>query len=173
MRPLQADSSAKVDWMSPRLRKYVVCWVLCIIVMFSVAIVTARATFVFIHTATKTSGRVIDLIKVQSRSNFPGFTYEPVFRFTAANGQSYTVRSRTSSNPPEFTVGQTVQVLYSLGDPAHARLNTTAQLWLVTIICTSIGMVFSVLGCVLFWSNRRYRADGQRIGHGYSSSNAR
>lgn len=158
--------------MSGPLRKYVVFGLLCIVVLFSVAIVSARSTYTFIHTATKTDGRIVGLIKVQSRSNHPGFTYEPVFRFTAANGQSYTVRSRASSNPPEFTVGQTVQVLYSPGDPAHARLNSTAQLWLVPIICTSIGLVFTFLGGLLFRLNRRYRADGQRIGHEYSSSNA-
>lgn len=122
------------------------------IICFGIAIISARATTTFMRTAIKANGAIVDLVRVGYGHDV---TYAPVFRFTAADGRSYTIKSRASTNPPEFTVGQTVQILYRPNDPAHARLSTTGQLWLLPMILGLGGLIFS-FGYLLFWFNDRY-----------------
>jgi hypothetical protein len=121
-----------------------------------VAIVFVITTAVFIHKATVTSGKILDLIPVADNED-NAINYAPVFTFTAADGRSYTATSSVATNPPGFAVGQAVRVLYDPRNPSDARLKSTAQLWMVPLICVPIALVLSALGGVALWFDRRYR----------------
>jgi hypothetical protein len=120
------------------------------------ALVFAILTATFIHNAVETNGKIVDFVPVADEENH-STNYAPVFSFTASDGRTYTVTSNTSSNPPGFDPGQDVRVLYSPRNPSHARLKSTIQLWLISLISAPVGAFYAGLGFVLLYFDRRYR----------------
>lgn len=110
----------------------------------------------FIQKATETQGRVTALTPVTDKQN-GSVTYAPVFTYTASDGQTYTITSSMSSNPPDFAVGQNVPILYDPQNPAGARLKSAGQLYLIPLIVGPIGLVFIAVGFVLLVLDLRYR----------------
>jgi hypothetical protein len=129
-----------------------VCGVACLGVALFFAVLTAA----FIRNAVETTGKIVNLVPVADKEN-DSTNYAPIFSFTAGDGRTYTVTSNTSSNPPEFSPGQEVRVLYAPRNPSHARLKSTIQLWLVSMICAPLGAIYAGLGSVLLYFDRRYR----------------
>lgn len=73
--------------------------------------------------------------------------YSPVVEFQA-NGRTYSFESMNASDPPSYQVGQQVEVIYTLGDPSNAAINSFSELWLVAaLLCPST----IVVGVVLNW----------------------
>ena len=74
-------------------------------------------------------------------------TYSPVVEFTA-NGQTYTFESNNSSYPPEYEVGETVNVRYDPADPNTAQIDKYTERWLMPVLlipsmlCGSIILTF-------------------------------
>jgi hypothetical protein len=111
-------------------------------------------TAAFTHRAVATNGSIIRLIEAPGESN-ETINYAPVFTFTASNGYNYTITSNTASNPPEFKVGQAVQVLYEASNPANAKLASFWQLWFLPALLSSLGIVLAGAGYLLFRYQRR------------------
>jgi hypothetical protein len=133
-------------------------WVLFVVglAILGVALAFAFSAQAFIHKATETQGRVTALNPVTDKED-GSVTFAPVFTYTAADGQTYTIASSTSSNPPGYAVGQNVRVLYDPQNPAHASLKGVASVWLVPLIVAPIGFVFFAIGGVLLMFDLRYR----------------
>ena len=49
-----------------------------------------------------------------------GCTYSPVVLFSTQNGRAITFKSKVSSNPPSYDVGETVTVVYAIDNPEEA-----------------------------------------------------
>jgi hypothetical protein len=110
----------------------------------------------FIHKATGTGGQILNLIPVVDKENEASY-YAPIFTFVTPDGRSFTITSSTSTNPSGFAAGHTVRVLYNPRNPADARLKSTAQLWMVSLIGAPLGLFLSTLGGMLLLLDRRYR----------------
>lgn len=93
----------------------------------------------FVAQAARTEGKVIELAR--SRSN-DSTTYAPVVTFTAQNGEAIEFVSSVSSNPPSYSVGEKVQVLYAPTSPQDARIDGLFSLWGGPMIVGGIGFVF-------------------------------
>jgi hypothetical protein len=94
----------------------------------------------FLDRAVSAQGTIIALVPVirpnQSR------TFAARFSFTTPAKQAVTITSKSSSNPPEFEVGESVAVLYLPNNPADARIDSFFQLWGASSIVGGIGTVF-------------------------------
>jgi hypothetical protein len=130
-----------------------------------VALIASMDTAVFLHRAVATTGTVVGL-RATSEPNKHGVTYAPVFSFSAADGRSYTIHSRVSSSPPEFSIGQRVPVLYEPDRPTLAKIDSHLQLWTFPDVFGGIGFVFVLLSYVVRsferWRDRR-RLDGRQL----------
>jgi hypothetical protein len=126
-------------------------------VMFAVGgpvlIVYGIASFIhtryFVRQCAETSGEVIRL----ERSQYPdeyGYSYAPVFSFTAADGRSFTVTSKVSSSPPGFAEGEQVRVRYDPSNPNDARIHTFFQTWGTAVIPLLVGLGFLAFGLYHF-----------------------
>lgn len=118
------------------------------------------ALFSFIHTqnfvkaAASTEGVVLELKPVESSStNSGGYTYAPVVKFKTPDGKNIHFKSSTSSNPPEFSVGQTVPVLYNRSNPQEAQVDSFVQLWLLPTVFGGFGIIFMGVGATLIVSS--------------------
>ena len=101
----------------------------------------------FIAQATKTEGTVVQLILSYSDNSR---TYHPLVRFTDTNGKAIEFVSSTGSNPPGYSEGEKVEVLYLPAEPYKARLNSFFSLWGGSIIVGGLGGIFLLIGGGIF-----------------------
>ena len=73
------------------------------------AVMSYSSTVSFIERAMETTGTVIDLERSRSSDST---SYYPVVVFEDINGQKVEFRSSSGSNPPSFSRGEAVSVLY-------------------------------------------------------------
>jgi len=110
----------------------------------------------FTRMALHTSGTVVDLLQRKDKDG--DVTYAPTFIFKDKNGGQHTVTSSTSESPPEFHIGDNVQVLYLGNDPQTARIDTFGETWELPSAAGICGGVVFVVGWVLFWWPRIFRS---------------
>ena len=101
----------------------------------------------FLAKTTKTEGTVVNLILSYSDNSR---TYHPLVRFTDTNGKAIEFVSSTGSNPPGYSAGEKVEVLYLPAEPYKARLNSFFSLWGGSIIVGGLGGIFLLIGGGIF-----------------------
>ena len=100
----------------------------------------------FVSRSNTTSAEVIDLI--ENSGSEGGSTYAPRVRFTDSSGSIVEATSRTSSYPPKYQAGDTIEVLYDPNTPQDFRTQDWFSLWGFAIIGLSVGgfgIILSIL----------------------------
>ncbi|MCW9707889.1 DUF3592 domain-containing protein [Fodinibius salsisoli] len=100
----------------------------------------------FLEKAITAEGTVVDLVVNRSSDSR---TYSPVVEFLTQEGESIEFVSRTSSNPPSYSRGERVEVLYLLGEPRQAKINGFFSLWGGILIVGGLGLIFFLVGAAL------------------------
>lgn len=121
---------------------------------------TYRNTASFLAEAEHADGVVIDLYRSRSGDSN---TTRPVVRFTAADGEQVEFTSSFGSNPPAYSRGDEVRVLYRPSRPHDAEIDGFFALWGVTSILGGIGAVFLIIGIVLVAHAWRGNRNEQRL----------
>lgn len=104
----------------------------------------------FLADALPALGRVIALEEVLPQQPDDSATYRPIIVFETAASQSIRFESLAHSNPPRFSVGQSLPVLYRPGQPWDARVGLFVDLWLLGILQGLLGGIFFCLGLALW-----------------------
>lgn len=94
----------------------------------------------FQSASIETTGVVIDLVGDD--------TVAPVVRYETASGESFTMKSSVSSNPPAFEIGESVSVFYKEDNPQDARINSFLNNHLLALILGVMGLIFFLIGVV-------------------------
>lgn len=106
----------------------------------------------FIASAKAADGEVVDLIrKRQDDDGNTSYTYSAVVRFTDDRSVSHEFIDQISSNPPRYSKGQDVHLLYAPGNPTDAIVDDFWGRWAVVAILGCIGGIFSLVGGGLFY----------------------
>lgn len=100
-------------------------------------------TQVFLKNALTTEGLVIELVASRSSDST---TYRPVIEFKTQDGSRIEFISSTGSNPPSYSKGEAVEVLYQESFPEQAKVNGFFSLWGGSIILGGMGSVFFLVG---------------------------
>ena len=96
---------------------------------------------------TRTSGVVVDLRLVLSgHHSGSSWVYQPVVRFTTADGRVVDFQSSFGSRPSLYRRGQHVPVAYDPREPGKARLDTTAARGLLPAAFIVIGVGLALFG---------------------------
>lgn len=120
--------------------------------LIGIALLLASAYFYnstreFLQTATKTEGTVVALKeRVSTDDNKKKVSYAPVVTFVTGTGKKIEFLSPVSSNPPAYTAGQKVEVLYLPADPSKARIQDFTSLWAVELILGIAGAIIVLAG---------------------------
>ena len=101
------------------------------------------------HFANRFASRAIacqgTVVQMNSRTGDNGnTTYYPVFTYTDSAGTLRTSTSSSASNPPEYSVGDKISLLYDPHDPQDVRTNSFAGLWLLPTIFAGVGGVITL-----------------------------
>lgn len=102
-----------------------------------------KNTEAFIEHSWVANGIVVEL--VQSRSS-DSITYKPIIEFETGSGERIEFVSTTSSNPPSYSTGESVEVIYQQDAPNKAKINSFLYLWLGPLMLAGLGGVFFTTG---------------------------
>ncbi len=130
-----------------------------IVLLVAVAFGVERA--LFFSSADTTTGTVVEL-RDNPWSNTSRRGKYPVVEFTPRGGGTRRCEGG-SSRPPAYRVGEQVTVHYDRDDPADARLDSFAELWLVPAVASGLSVVLVPLaGLQLFLYARRRSRESLR-----------
>ncbi len=108
-----------------------------------------QSTMRLLKTGERTKARVLELIPVEGRDG-GSTTYQPVFAFVTKANQVRRWAYEASSSPPEWEVGEEVDIVYNPNDPEQARVIGYWGLFVATIILTAIALPLLVIGSGYF-----------------------
>lgn len=121
----------------------------------------------FVRRAAHTEGTVIRLEPVYSSSTDNGShmpNYRPIVRFEY-QGRSIVFASQTASNPPSYSEGQTVPVLFLEYDPSTAKIDSFFSLYGFAAIALGMGTIFFGIGAGLILFNTKTQQTDERLRH--------
>jgi hypothetical protein len=107
-----------------------------------------RSTRKFLETAVACRGQVVEL---KSVSGDNGTMYSPVFTFSDAAGVSHRSQSDISSNPPGYSVGDSIALRYDPMNPDDVRVDSAISLWLGSVICLIVSFAMLAVSLVLLF----------------------
>lgn len=102
-------------------------------ICFGIGIFSFVDTWRFKKSALPATGKVIEL-KCRTMNKGGGLEYAPVVIFIDKTGNSITFESKTYRPAGKYTVGNTIQILYSENDSTKARVNDFYTLWSLIIL---------------------------------------
>jgi hypothetical protein len=120
------------------------------VVMTFFAVKRLIETVVFIRTSQQTGGKVVSLST--SRNSDGKTMYMPVVEFTTGAEKKIRFTSTIAASPPSYQVGEIARVRYLSKNPQAAKIDSFAELWLVTLILSVIGVVCLAVAALLFRS---------------------
>ncbi|MGI0119184.1 DUF3592 domain-containing protein [Zooshikella sp. RANM57] len=100
----------------------------------------------FVAEAIHTNGTVVELISSRSSDSI---SYRPVVEFKTKEGDLIEFTSSTGSNPPSYSRGDAVEVLYLESYPDKAEINSFFSLWGLSTILGGMGAVFFLVGFLI------------------------
>lgn len=124
------------------------------IIMIAVGIITLRVKKVSQNKCTeKVSAKVVDLTTRSSSSRRNGrhhynTTYAPVFEYYYDN-QKYVIQSSISSDPPEYTIGQTVELKINPNNPKKFYDPNSKTLSMIGYIFIGVGILMMAVFIVV------------------------
>jgi len=125
----------------------------------------------FLDSADRAQGVVVENVyRETGSSRSTSWSYFPHVRFRAVDGRDIDFLSSSGSNPPSYSVNQTVAVLYDPQHPEHAFVDSFGSLWASTVLLVIFGVTFIaplvVLSIVLRAGSQKeawLRQNGRRI----------
>lgn len=117
--------------------------------MIGIALFSLIHTRNFINNSEKTQGTVI--LNLYQADSEGGGGYTPIFEFRTLQGKKMEVSSNLGTNPPQFKVGQIVEVLYDPENPEGARINKGLNLYYVPSFLGLFGLIVGGTGAFFFF----------------------
>ncbi|MFZ1983391.1 MAG: DUF3592 domain-containing protein [Desulfatitalea sp.] len=114
------------------------------------AILYIRRTKAFLARAKETTGEVVALEEVPPTASGESSTYRPIVSFQISDTRRIKFKTLAHSNPPQYKIGTPVRVLYIPANPHDARIYSFTSLWLLAVILSFLGAVFTFLGVCIF-----------------------
>lgn len=134
--------------------------------MLAGSVLLYQHTRSFLAHAARADGVVLDLVRSHSSSNSSD-TWAPLVRFTPANGEPVEFTSSTSSNPPAYSKGEPVGVLYDPAQPQRAKIDGFFSLWGGLLILGVLGTIFGAIGGgILLYGRLARRREEQLLVNG-------
>jgi hypothetical protein len=131
-----------------------------------VTLIFVASNLSFLGEASVADGTVVQLQLTDKRS-----AYQPVITFTTSTGQRVQFTDTVASNPPQFSVGQSVKVYYKPSDPAgSARVDSLISFWFLpglfgifTVVFGGIGAGFFTVGYLKRRKQKWLQLNGQQV----------
>jgi hypothetical protein len=144
---LKVNSSFKLGSPTP--------WFIVAAIALVVALGFGVNTALFVSHSVVATGTVTALLEHNGDN---GTTFAPQYTFTAQDGRTYDGLSNSSSNPPAYSVGQTIRVRYNPSHPGSNRIDSFGGLWGFPAIFALVAVAFAALAFAARAAKRRKAA---------------
>ena len=94
------------------------------------------------------------VVTLESRAGEDGSSYIPVVEY-GVNGTAYQCKGTVGFSPSLYKVGEVIMVRYPPAQPGKGHLDSFPDRWLIPLLFTGIGGVFSAVGFGFLLSLRR------------------
>lgn len=101
------------------------------------------------------AGTVIELKRQRSGRSV---SYKPVIEFTAEGGVKHTSLLNVASNPPRFSKGEKVTIIYSKDNPDNIIIDSVSDIYIIPIIFDAAGVLFIFTGVALIRKRQQVKA---------------
>ncbi|MDX2098999.1 MAG: DUF3592 domain-containing protein [Leptolyngbyaceae cyanobacterium bins.59] len=113
-----------------------------------------RNTSSFVKAASRSEGTVVDMVVVDTGVNNSSrsrssIAYRPTIHFIDHTGEKVEFTSSVGTNPPSYSKGQKVEILYHPDEPENAQINDFGSLWGDSITLGGMGGGFLIIGMIL------------------------
>ncbi len=111
---------------------------------FSIATIFFVWQFVFLQTAKKAKGVVVDLdraVKIRSKDQFA-----PIIEFETENKEKIKLNTEVYNYPSDFKRGDEITVFYQTANPQNAKIEHFRHLWFWSSIWLGVGVLFLIVG---------------------------
>ena len=102
-----------------------------------------------ISDSISTIGKVVDFKKRYIRNPKGAapaiYSYSPIVEFVSENGQKIQITSSTGSYPPNYKIGDYIEVIYQKNNPQNAMLNTFTDSWGFAIFLGVFGVILIII----------------------------
>lgn len=113
------------------------------------AVLNYRSTTAFLATAQTATGTIIGY---ERHNNSEGeIFYYPVITFTPQGDAEIEFTASTGSSGRPYRIGAEVPLRYNPALPFEAVIDTPTDLWIGVFVLSLLGVVFTAVGCGLFW----------------------
>ena len=109
------------------------------------------AAFAWLHTRRFVAGAVPafgEVVGLYEHTD-DGVSYSPVIRFSGPGGRAVEFTDNVASNPPGYSVGDRVKILYDPDRPRRARVATTFRLYVFATALAVVGGGFLAVGLLV------------------------
>src|SRR5688572_6644800 len=113
------------------------------IILLIISLFILRESLAFLRTSERTVGTVIELVKIDGSD---GHTFKPIFKFKTNLNQEIIYRHISSSNPPNWEIGEEAIIAYDPNNPTVVRLLTYFGAFSWTIVLMAVAMPLIVVG---------------------------
>lgn len=98
----------------------------------------------FLTSAETVTGTVVNLD--MSSSSEGGTTFCPIIEFTTKAGEDVRYFGNVCSNPPDYEIGDQVEVYYDPQDIGHVQMKSFWSQYVGVLVLSCIGLPFFLLG---------------------------
>jgi hypothetical protein len=139
------------------------------LLLFGICALWFKSTSDFIAASRVAEGRVVELTVRRGGGSSRGGVHYPVVEYLDEQGLAHSFQSSSGTNPPQFAVGERVEVLYTPGEPSSATIKAWFPLWGGMSITAAVGGGFFLFGffillAVVLGKLRRPRRTGRGPG---------
>ncbi|MCB0725743.1 MAG: DUF3592 domain-containing protein [Ignavibacteriae bacterium] len=93
-----------------------------------------------------TQGTVKELDKDRDPDGSDTYVFAPIVSYKDNNGNEHLHKSSSYSYPPDYEIGETVEIYYLPSSPKEAFINSFFEKWGIGIIIAIVGLVITPIG---------------------------
>ncbi|MBK8418621.1 DUF3592 domain-containing protein [Candidatus Villigracilis saccharophilus] len=110
----------------------------------------------YVSVQLETKGKITEgiVVEMDASTTDGSTTYSPIIEFEA-NGETHSFKGNISSNPPQYSIGDRVDVRFDPGNPNTAQIDKSSERWLTPILLIPAMLIAAII--VNFFLIRAWR----------------
>jgi hypothetical protein len=129
------------------------------LLVLAIAVYLTWSTHAWLGRSLQASGVVVENVRMQDRQT-GNLMFAPLIRFQTADGRTIEFQSSLRTNPPSYSPGQSVTVLYDPAKPVSAEIANLFSIWFAPMVLWFLGTVFTAVGIGVAVYRRRIAGGG-------------
>ncbi len=100
----------------------------------------------YVSVQLETKGKITEgiVVEMDASTTDGSTTYSPIIEFEA-NSETHSFKGNISSNPPQYSIGDRVDVRFDPGNPDTAQIDNSSERWLTPLILIPAMLIAAII----------------------------